>query len=121
MAETTHGARIGELMEQQGLSLLQLAERIDMDPSQLRRVKNRQTNPTRKTLARIADGLGVSVADLLAEPATSPAASEAGPSGEWIDAKQSRGLGEVQALGQEEAEGQRRRAEDARMRDRRGR
>lgn len=121
MAETTHGARIGEIMEQQGLSLLQLAERIEMDPSQLRRVKNRQTNPTRKTLARIADGLGVSVADLLAEPATSPASSADDPLGEWTDAKQSRGLGEVQGLARDEGEGQPQHAGDARTPGRRAR
>lgn len=49
----------------QNLTQLQLAESIGIEDSALRRIENGRTNPTIKTLFRIAKALHIRVEDLL--------------------------------------------------------
>lgn len=62
---TRHGAKIDALIKERGTTLSALARRINMDPSQLRRIKNQPSNPAVGTLRRIAAGLDVPVSELL--------------------------------------------------------
>jgi transcriptional regulator with XRE-family HTH domain len=66
--------RIRELRKEQGLSQAKLAVMADMDPATLNRLERGTGNPNLKTLARVADVLGVEVADLFpkAERRSSP-------------------------------------------------
>ncbi|MGI5224238.1 helix-turn-helix domain-containing protein [Actinoallomurus sp. CA-142502] len=62
------GRRIQGLRHDRGLTLQQLAEAADVSVGMLSSVERGQKAPTIVVLARIADGLGVSLADLVAEP-----------------------------------------------------
>jgi transcriptional regulator with XRE-family HTH domain len=57
--------RIRELRKERGLSQVKLAVMADMDPATLNRLERGTGNPNLKTLERVADALGVEVADLL--------------------------------------------------------
>jgi transcriptional regulator with XRE-family HTH domain len=57
--------RIRELRKERGLSQVRLAVMADMDPATLNRLERGTGNPNLKTLERVADALGVEVADLL--------------------------------------------------------
>ncbi|MDQ3637590.1 MAG: helix-turn-helix domain-containing protein [Actinomycetota bacterium] len=57
--------RIRQLRNEKGLSQVKLAVMADMDPATLNRLERGTGNPNLKTLERVADALGVGVADLL--------------------------------------------------------
>jgi transcriptional regulator with XRE-family HTH domain len=57
--------RMRQLREEKGLSQAQAAVRAGMDPSTWNRLEQGKGNPNLKTLERVADALGVEVADLL--------------------------------------------------------
>ncbi|WP_327290410.1 helix-turn-helix domain-containing protein [Streptomyces sp. NBC_01198] len=62
------GAHIQGLRRDRGLTLQQLAEAADVSVSMLSSVERGQKAPTIVVLARIADGLGVPLVDLVAQP-----------------------------------------------------
>jgi transcriptional regulator with XRE-family HTH domain len=66
--------RIRQLRNEKGLSQAKLAVMADMDPATLNRLERGTGNPNLKTLERVADALGVEVADLFpkAERRSSP-------------------------------------------------
>jgi transcriptional regulator with XRE-family HTH domain len=66
--------RIRQLRKEQGLSQAKLAVMADMDPATLNRLERGTGNPNLKTLERVADALGVEVADFFpkARPRSSP-------------------------------------------------
>ena len=55
--------RIRQLRNEKGLSQVKLAVRADMDPATLNRLEQGKGNPNLKTLERVAEALGVEVAD----------------------------------------------------------
>src|SRR5215211_7575238 len=55
--------RIRQLRKERGLSQVKLAVMADMDPATLNRLERGTGNPNLKTLERVADVLGVEVAD----------------------------------------------------------
>jgi transcriptional regulator with XRE-family HTH domain len=55
--------RIRQLRRERGLSQVKLAVMADMDPATLNRLERGTGNPNLKTLERVADALGVEVAD----------------------------------------------------------
>lgn len=61
------GARVRQLRHERGLSLYQAAERLQIELSYLHRLESGALNVTLATLMRVADGLGVKVADLVSE------------------------------------------------------
>ncbi|MFI6735227.1 helix-turn-helix domain-containing protein [Nonomuraea sp. NPDC050451] len=61
------GGRIQALRHDRGLTLQQLAEAADVSLSMLSSVERGQKAPTIVVLARIADGLGVPLADVVAQ------------------------------------------------------
>jgi transcriptional regulator with XRE-family HTH domain len=64
--------RIRELREQMGLSQVKLAVMADMDPATLNRLERGTGNPNLRTLERVAQALGVEVAELLPKAVASP-------------------------------------------------
>lgn len=62
------GRRVQGLRRERGLTLQQLAEAADVSVSMLSAVERGQKAPTIVVLARIADGLGTPVAELVAQP-----------------------------------------------------
>ncbi|WP_329247772.1 XRE family transcriptional regulator [Actinoallomurus sp. NBC_01490] len=64
----TLGRRVQGLRHDRSLTLQQLAEAADVSVSMLSSVERGQKAPTIVVLARIADGLGVPLTDLVAEP-----------------------------------------------------
>ena len=75
--------RIRELRNRKGFSQAKLAVKAGMDPATLNRIEQGKGNPNLKTLEKLAESLGVSVADLLEEPALlgkGEASEEARPS-----------------------------------------
>lgn len=62
------GGHLQDLRRDRGLTLQQLAEAADVSVSMLSSVERGQKAPTVVVLARIADGLGVPLADLVTEP-----------------------------------------------------
>lgn len=57
--------RIRRLREERGLTQVKLAVEADMNPATLNRIEQGKANPNLKTLERLADALGVRVAQLL--------------------------------------------------------
>ena len=62
-----NGAKIRDLRERAGLSLVQLGERTGRHPESLRNIEKRRKNASRLTLSRIAIALGVALEDIAAE------------------------------------------------------
>jgi transcriptional regulator with XRE-family HTH domain len=58
------GIRIVQLREEQNLKQIDLAIAINIEDSALRRIETGRTNPTIKSLMRIAKGLNVELTDL---------------------------------------------------------
>lgn len=58
------GKRIVEIREEKGIRQVDLALESELDDGSLRRIESGRTNPTAKTLFKIAKGLGVEVKDL---------------------------------------------------------
>jgi transcriptional regulator with XRE-family HTH domain len=65
--------RIRQLRTERGLSQAKLAVMADMDPATLNRLEQGKGNPNLRTLERVADALGVEVADLLGKASAPPA------------------------------------------------
>lgn len=61
------GARVRRLRHERGLSLYQAAEAMSVELSYLHRLESGALNVTLATLMRVADGLGVKVAELFAD------------------------------------------------------
>ncbi len=59
------GYNIGRIRKQKNISQKKLAETIDIEPPNLRRIEAGKTNPTIKTLYRISKALGVKIESLL--------------------------------------------------------
>lgn len=72
------GPNIRAERERAGLSLSQLSQLSGISKAHLVRLENRGGNPSLEILARIADALGVTVADLLGEPKLTFTPVEAG-------------------------------------------
>jgi transcriptional regulator with XRE-family HTH domain len=58
------GRRIVQLREEKGIKQIELAIRLNIEDSSLRRIESGRTNPTTKTLYRIAKELGVDITEL---------------------------------------------------------
>jgi len=58
------GKRIVSLRKDRDLKQIDLAIKINIEDSALRRIESGRTNPTLKTLLRIAEGLEVSINEL---------------------------------------------------------
>lgn len=58
------GKRIVQLREESDLKQIDLALKLDIEDSALRRIESGRTNPTLKTLLRIADSLNVNLTEL---------------------------------------------------------
>jgi transcriptional regulator with XRE-family HTH domain len=59
------GMRIVELRKEKNLKQIDLATKINIEDSALRRIESGRTNPTLKTLLRIAEGLDVELKEML--------------------------------------------------------
>ncbi len=59
------GKNIVKLRDEQGLRQIDLATKLDIDDSSLRRIESGRTNPTIITLKKIADALNVKLSGLL--------------------------------------------------------
>jgi transcriptional regulator with XRE-family HTH domain len=64
----TIGKRIVELREKQKMKQIDLATSINIEDSALRRIESGRTNPTIKTLMRIANGLEIEIKELFDFP-----------------------------------------------------
>jgi transcriptional regulator with XRE-family HTH domain len=64
--------RIRQLRKERGLSQVKLAVMADMDPATLNRLERGTGNPNLRTLERVAQALGVEVAELLPKVVASP-------------------------------------------------
>ena len=60
--------RVKEICRAKGITITQLAERLDIKQESLSRAIN--GNPTKDTLERIAEALNVSIIELFEQPAT---------------------------------------------------
>ena len=58
------GKRIVKLRKEQNMKQIDLATSVNIEDSALRRIESGRTNPTIKTLMRIAVGLGIEFRDL---------------------------------------------------------
>ena len=72
------GARVQALRRDRGLTLQELAAAAAVSASMLSSVERGQKAPTIVVLARIADGLGVPLSELIVAPAAA-GSSSAGP------------------------------------------
>ena len=59
------GKRIVQLRKERGMLQVELAALLNIEDSALRRIESGRTNPTIKTLIRIADALDVKLIDVL--------------------------------------------------------
>ncbi len=59
-------ANLRRLREQRGLSQEALALRCDMDPAEVRRIESSRRDPGVRVVARLATGLDIAPAELLA-------------------------------------------------------
>lgn len=66
------GSRLRELRERQGLSQLELAQKVDLHMSQVSRYERENSLPTAEKLIRLARILGVSTDELLQGPRGTP-------------------------------------------------
>jgi transcriptional regulator with XRE-family HTH domain len=58
------GERIVQLRKEKGIRQVDLAIDSEIDDGSLRKIERGKINPTTKTLAKIAKGLGVEIKDL---------------------------------------------------------
>lgn len=58
------GERIVRLRKEKGLKQIELATKLNIEDSALRRIESGRSNPTVKSLLRVAGGLGVKFTDL---------------------------------------------------------
>lgn len=59
------GQKIIQIRKDKGIRQVDLAVNTNIDDGSLRRIESGKTNPTLKTLEKIASGLGVPLKDLL--------------------------------------------------------
>ena len=59
------GERIRKLRQSKGMSQQTLADECDIEPPNLSRIENGNTNPTIKSLWKISNALGVKLKDLV--------------------------------------------------------
>lgn len=59
------GQKIVEIRQKKGIRQIDLADYVNIDDSSLRRIETGKTNPTIKTLEKIARGLEVKIKDLV--------------------------------------------------------
>src|SRR5918998_4478443 len=59
------GARVKELRRRRGLTLEDLAERAGVSRAMISKVERGEKNPTLVVAAKVAEGLGVTIAELL--------------------------------------------------------
>jgi transcriptional regulator with XRE-family HTH domain len=59
------GANLRAAREQHGLSQEALAQRVEMDPAEIRRLESARRDPGVRVVTRLARGLGIPPADLL--------------------------------------------------------
>lgn len=64
------GTRIRELRSARQLTLDALAERADVSRAMLSRVERGESSPTAQLMNKVCSGLGITLSELLAEPAT---------------------------------------------------
>lgn len=57
--------RVRERRQQAGLSQNELADKADLSLAYISEIERKATNPSLSTLAKLAEGLGLSVAELL--------------------------------------------------------
>lgn len=62
------GLNIKKIRRQKGMSQIVLSDHFDADSPTISRIEAGKTNPTIITLKKIADALGVEVADLVTIP-----------------------------------------------------
>ena len=82
--------RIRQLRNEKGLSQAKLAVMADMDPATLNRLEQGKGNPNLKTLERVAEALGVEVADFFPNEALQEALAV------WFQGLSRRGQGIVE-------------------------
>jgi transcriptional regulator with XRE-family HTH domain len=61
------GNNIRKIRLRKNITQVELAEKCDFEKSNMRRIEAGNTNPTIKTLFKIANGLDVAISDLLKE------------------------------------------------------
>lgn len=61
---TKLGKRIVQIRKEKGIKQVDLAVFVNIDDSSLRKIESGRTNPTTRTLEKIANALGVSIKDL---------------------------------------------------------
>ncbi|MEO1969492.1 MAG: helix-turn-helix transcriptional regulator [Sphingomonadaceae bacterium] len=61
----TIGAHVRSLRKQRGLTQIELGQKIGLNPNLLGRIERGDQNPALLTLAKVADGLGVSLEELV--------------------------------------------------------
>lgn len=61
---TKLGKRIVQIRKEKGIKQVDLAVFVNIDDSSLRKIESGRTNPTTRTLEKIAHALGVSIKDL---------------------------------------------------------
>jgi len=59
------GKRIVQLRKERNMMQIELATLLNIEDSALRRIESGRTNPTIKTLLRIADALDISIEELI--------------------------------------------------------
>lgn len=77
--------RIARERSQRGWSLAQLAERSGVSRSMLSKIERQEASPTATVLLRIAAAFGVTLAELLSEPAAVARLARAADQPAWID------------------------------------
>jgi transcriptional regulator with XRE-family HTH domain len=55
------------LRESKNISARQLAEKVQLDPSQISKIETGKSNPSLDSLERICDALGISLSELFAD------------------------------------------------------
>ena len=75
--EQALGAKLRALREQQGLSQAELGRRAKQSQSNIARIEEGGRSPTVGTLAKLAEGLGIEPAELLADLVEKPKPAKA--------------------------------------------
>ncbi|WP_198401550.1 helix-turn-helix domain-containing protein [Parageobacillus thermoglucosidasius] len=55
------------MRESKNISARQLAEKVQLDPSQISKIETGKSNPSLDSLERICDALGISLSELFAD------------------------------------------------------
>ena len=90
------GGRLRAERERRGLTLRELARRLEVSPSLVSQIETGKTQPSVRTLYAIVSELGVSFDELFAPPGGKGVAEKAAPSAEVEEMKPAAGYGRVQ-------------------------